>query len=247
MAVANVRRPLPVAAIIVAAAAVSVFGSSTTAGAAQPSCGALSHYFEGKTQSSVSGDWGTQAAVVRRPAQLCSSDSSPNSNFSTPWVMLREVSLRSPYMQAGYMVRPGDCAPEFTEHDRDGTGTTYPFRRTFGPCVTFGTTETYTVLFDTTCGCSWMGYGLNVLDTTEYSILGEWSNSRSDYLAETTHNSSDIPGTSATPAAMQALRVQRPFATSFTANTAALSDLASYRYHHSALYLNSFTFWTDPL
>jgi hypothetical protein len=93
-----------------------------------------------------------------------------------------------------------------------------------------------------------MGFSFVFLDTTEYRILGEWENSRSDYLAETLYAASDIHGAVNTPSAMQALRVQRPFSTAFTSNTVPLRDVhAVARYHHGGLYLNSFLFWTDPI
>lgn len=233
-------------ALLVLAGALTIVGPDVAL-AAQNTCGAgPTSRFEGMTESVVSSDWGARATIPFGGPSLCATNQSQGSNFSTPWAMLREVTPRSAYMQAGYMTRWGDCTRVFTEHDRDGNGSVYPFRRTFGPCV--GGTVTYSVFVDMNCQCSRLGYSFIILDSTEYGILAEWSNLRSDFLAETLYAESDIAGTAQDPAALQALSVQRPFASGFTANTTPLTDLHQVdRYHHGSLYLNSFLIWTDPV
>jgi hypothetical protein len=87
-----------------------------------------------------------------------------------------------------------------------------------------------------------------VLDSTPFSILSEWSDTKSEYTSEATYLDSDVPGNAGAQSAIQALRVQRPFQTGFQANTAPLLDYeGSNRWQHSGLAYNSFSIWTDPL
>lgn len=216
--------------------------------AATATCGTLGNYFEGVVQNQVTYDVGVRGTINMQSAALCTSDSNQGTNFSTPWVMTRELTPRAAYMQSGYMHRVNDCVRYFTEHDRDGSNGGFPFRRTLGGCIPNGDNVVYTVVFDSACTCNRMGYSIVVLDSTEYNIYHEWSSTRNDYLGETTYQESDQAGTTTQQVGLQGFLEQRPLASTFQNNSFPVTEIHQVaRYHHQSLNPISWALWTAPL
>src|SRR5690606_32913902 len=107
------------------------------ASAALQTCGTAGNWFAGR-QTPVAAVIGTQADLVVRFGALCLSETNPPSNFNTSWVMLAAGS--GGYSQSGHMRYFAGGTRHFSEYDRDGTGSSYPFVRRFAGNVTSGST-----------------------------------------------------------------------------------------------------------
>lgn len=187
------------------------------AAAAIYNCGGLGHFFAGYS-ASTSGEphyyEGASANIIYRQAALCSTDSTPN-NSSTGWTMIAAGDSNG-WAQSGLINYPGlGCWKHFAQQAAPG----FPLFTVIQYCVTIGVSH---VVWQRTKYNSVKGLWVvqSMIDNTVFldsgyappsgwSPFAVWASPFvPQFLGETHHNASDVPGSASAKLDYSSMYVQ---------------------------------------
>lgn len=191
---------------------------------------------------------GVAATIEARSAFLCTGAIT----ISTAWTMLYDLNSSNRYAQSGYIkYTGGSCNRHFAEYD-GGAG----FVRTYGSCVTDGSSYQYMVLYT---GPAWgascpSSFRLNMyaagtlLQSTNFDPwCSGWSFGLA-YDGEAHHPNTDIPGTSGNPANFSNLQIQPVDVNGFRSTPCYLARFENLAQLHAwATSCTDTYIWSDPL
>jgi hypothetical protein len=186
-----------------------LFAHGPPASANTLTCGTFGDYYDGyvgtQGQGATEGSWGS---IQTRLGTECSTNTNPDINRTSAWVMVKSGDSQQGYVQSGFNHGYGNCTTFFAAvRKNDNSSESDKFG---GSCIsTDGSTHSYTEQYGSGCGCEYAKIDGTVWMTTGFNPFSYWTYPfRPEFMGEAYYLQSDMPGDISNPTNYSALEGQ---------------------------------------
>gem|GEM_PF-2522002 len=220
-------------------AVVALVAGAGNAGAARSPCGATSNYFDGAWALNTD-QYGASANIQPFKPAICGS-----SSFGAAWSMESGKAAADGWAQVGYGNFQGSYLV-FSQWTQSYFG---PYHTKYFAAPS-GTAQ-YWVNYNFSNGHLYMNKGLTTLDQTTFDPAVSWTGPWiPEFLGETNHCESDVPGVAGNRVAYTSVKKMARDGTWSSISSLSLPtpDCTNSRYHRNwSVQPTSFQIYTDPL
>lgn len=209
----NMHRVRLLALVMAAALAAGGLLSPGIASASYNTCDTpAQNHFEGYVTNLASGSQptnpeGVGGEMLVEFGNICQTDTNSGTNFSTTWDMIVSNDLKS-YAQSGIMLRYGySCWEWWAEQSLNGSFSDWYS----GACATQGTTHHVWQQLVYISGSYYIRSNVDstIIHQSSFDPIADWPKPfYAQFVGETTHDNSDVPGYTSTPTDFSSMEIQ---------------------------------------